>query len=456
MNIEFNKLDNVNGEITVVISKADLDPKVDEQLKKLSKTHKEPGFRPGHVPSGIIRKKYGDAVRYDVINRTLGDEIHNYITKENLKVLGNPVPDAGNQVNFEADEMVFKFRVGLAPEVKVNVDKDMHIPYYKIKVSDEMMERQDDALRTRFGAQVPGEKTEPNAVIKGSITELDADGNVKEGGIFVENGIISPAYFKSEKQKELFADKNVGAAIDFNPWESCDGNETELSSMLGIDKAQAADMKSDFRFDIKEIIVLKKAEHDQEFFDSVFGKDTVHNEEEYNARLREIIAAQLEQDANFRFTIDARDALLKAAGEIELPDDVLKDYLRQQGETKTPDEAAAEYARMRPDLVWQLVRDAVASELEIKLEEADLLNAAIGVTRAQFAQYGMTNVGEDMIKKYAENILKDPRSREQMAHRALDNKLFNGVRARVSLDEKDVDVEEFNALFTVPGASPEA
>ena len=387
-------------------------------------------------------------MRFDAINQLLGEEIHNYVKKENLKVLGNPVPDTSNQVDFEADEMAFRFRVGLAPEIGVTVDKEMHIPYYKIKVSEDMMTRQDDALRTRFGAQVPGEKTEPDAVIKGSLTELDEKGNVKEGGIFVESGIISLMYFKSGKQKELFADKNVGAAVDFNPWETCEGNETELSSMLAIDKEQAADMKSDFRFDIKEIIVLKKAEHDQEFFDNVFGKDTVHNEEEYNARLREIIEAQLQQDANFRFTIDARETLMAAAGEVELPDAVLIDYLRQQNENATEESAKEEYSRMRTDLIWQLIRDHVAQALELKLEETDVKDAAIATTRAQFAQYGMTNAGDEMIGKYADNILKDPRMREQMANRALDNKLFNSIRAKVSADEKEVDVEEFNALFT--------
>lgn len=447
MNIELNKLDNVNGEITVVIAKEDIEPKVAEQLKRIGKTHSEPGFRPGHVPASLIQKKYGDAVRFDVINKILGEEIQNYMSKEKIRVLGNPVPDNSNAIDFKADEMVFKFHVGFAPEITFAVDKNIHVPFYTIKVEDEMINRQDDALRSRFGAQVNGEKVEENAVVKGVLSQLDADGNIKEDGIKVEEGILSPMYFKNDAQKALFMDKNVGAAIDFNPWETCEGNDVELSSMLHISKEEAADMKDNFRFDIKEIIVLRKAELGEEFYNNVFGKDKVHNEEEYRAELTKMIEAQLAADCNFRFTIDARDALLKEAGEMELPDAVLRDYLRMQKENVTEEEAAEEYARMRPDLVWQLIRDHVASSLEIKLEEADLLAMAMAVTRNQFQQYGITNVDEAMVKKYAEDMLKDARAREQMAHRALDGKMFNALKAKVTLEEKTVSVEEFNALF---------
>lgn len=447
MNIEFNKLDNVNGEITLVISQKDLEPKVKEQLKNIARTHKEPGFRPGHVPAGLIQKKYGEAVKYDVLNKTISDEIFEFVKKEEIKVLGNPVPDKDNAPDFNAEEMVFKFRVGIAPEFDTHVNKDLYVPFYTIKVSDEMIERQDEALRRRFGAQVEGEKIEDNAVVKGSIVELDANGNVKEGGISVENGILSPQYFKDEAQKALFVGKNKGASIVFNPAATCEANPVELSSMLQVSKEEAENIKSDFRFDVTEIIVLRPAELGQEYYDGVFGKDKVHNEEEYREGLRGMIAGQLTADSNYRFTIDSRDAIIKAIGEIELPDAVLRDYLVQTDESISEETVEEAYGNMRPDLVWQLVREAIAKQLDIKLEESDLINMAKLIARNQFAQYGMTSVPDDLLEKYAGDILKERKSREQVANQALDNKLFNGIKATVTLDEKEVSVEEFNALF---------
>jgi len=448
MNIEFNKLDNVNAEITLVIEQKDLAPKVKEQLKNIARTHKEPGFRPGHVPAGLIQKKYGEAIKYDVLNKTISDEIFNFVKKEELKVLGNPVPDKDNVPDFNAEQMTFKFRVGLAPEIESPVKKEFHIPYYKIKVSDDMISKQDELLRRRFGSQVEGEVIEDNAVVKGSITELDAAGNAKEDGIVVEDGILSPQYFKDDAQKALFTGKNKGASIVFNPAATCEANPVELSSMLQISKEVAENVKSDFRFDVKEIIVLRPAELDQEYFDGVFGKDKVHNDEEYKEGLKNMIAAQLTNDSNYRFTIDARNEIMKAIGDIELPDAILRDYLVQTDENITEETADETYSRMRPDLIWQLSRDAIAQQLEIKLEEADLTAMAKLIARNQFAQYGMTSVPDEMLDKYANDILKDKKGREQIANQALDNKLFNGIKASVTLDEKEVDVEQFNALFT--------
>lgn len=447
MNIEFNKIDNVNAEITLLVSKSDIDPKVKQELKNVARRHAEPGFRPGHVPAQLIQKKYGDAVRYDVINKTVSEEIYGFVKKENLKVLGNPVPDKETVPDFKADEMVFKFRVGIAPEIDLKLDKDLHIPFYTIKVSDEMASRQDDALRRRFGAQVAGEKIEETAVVKGSVVELNADGSEKEDGIRVEEAILSPEYFKDEDQRKLFVGMNKGASIVFNPAKAYDSSDVELSSFLHVDREKAAEIKSDFRFDVAEIIVLKLAEHNQEFFDEVFGKDQVHNEEEYNEAIRKMIAAQLLQDSNYRFTIDAREALTAAVGEIELPDQILRDYLVQTDEAITEETVEASYANMRPDLVWQLIRDEVAKKLEIKLEESDLMNMAKAVARSQFAQYGMASAPDEMVEKFAADILKERKGREQIANQALDNKLYNGLKATVALDEKEVSVEEFNQLF---------
>lgn len=447
MNVTINKLDNVNAQITVVLEEKDYQDKVKQQLKEINKNRPEPGFRPGKVPAALIQKKYGKAVKYDVVNKEVSDALYNYIRENELQVLGNPVPANREEFNLEATDYTFTFNVGLAPEINTHVNKDLTIPYYTIEVSEEMTKRQDEMFRNRFGAQVQGESVEPNALVKGVLTELNEDGSVKEGGIVNENGIVSPQYFKSEDERAKFMDKKVGEIVVFNPSATCVGNEVEMSSMLNIDKETAAEVKCDFQMEIKEIIVLRQAELNQDYFDNVFGKDKVHNEEEYAEALKNMIAQQLSADSNYRFSIDAKEAILKAVGDVELPDAVLKDFLKLQDESLTDENIDEKYAQMRPDLVWQLVRDAVAKELQIKIEESDVISIAKMIAQNQFAQYGMTNLPDDVLDKYARDIIKDEKSREHVLNQAVDMKLYNGIRASVTLDEQTVSVEKFNELF---------
>ncbi|MDE6559401.1 MAG: trigger factor, partial [Muribaculaceae bacterium] len=362
--------------------------KVENQLKEISKHRPEPGFRPGKTPMGMLRKKYGEAVKYDVINKEIGDAVFNYIREENLPVLGNPVPVKNDDFNLADKDFTFKFRVGLAPEIDTHVNKDLHVPYYEIEVTDEMINKEDEQFRKRFGKQVSGETVEPNALVKGVITELDENGQPKAEGIVVENGILAPAYFKDKEQAALFDGKKVGETVVFNPAKTCDGNEAELSSMLNIDKDQTAEHHGDFSMEIKDVIVVEPAALDQEYFDNLFGKDKVHNEEEYRKALKEMIANALQNDSFYRFTIDAKEDIIKAVGEVELPDEVLKDYLVQTNQELNSENVNEAFAGMRKQLEWDLISSAIARQFEIKVEEEDLMNLARNSVRQQFAQYG--------------------------------------------------------------------
>ena len=410
-----NKIDNVTATVTVSLEEKDYQDKIKKTLKEINMSRPEPGFRPGHVPAGLIQKKYGKAVKYDVINKEVSEALYNYIKENEIQVLGNPVPKKNEEFDLDNKEFTFESTVGVAPEIDTKVNKEMHIPYYTIEVTEDMIQRQDEMFRRRFGAQVPGDTVEPNALVKGVITELDELGK-------------------------------------FNPAATCEGNETELSSMLGIDKADTKNHHGDFNLEIKEIIVLKPAEDGEEFFENVFGKDQVHNAEEYKEGLRKLIADQLSADSNYRFTIDAKDVITKAIGDIELPDAVLKDYLKMQDEKLTDDNIEEEYAKMRPDLVWQLEREAIARQFEVKVTRDDMLALAKAVAQNQFAQYGMTAVPDDVLAKYAGEMLENERTRDQIANQTVDAALWAKVKDAVTVDDKTVSVEDFNKLFAAPEA----
>lgn len=446
MNVEFNKLNNVDAELTVTLEEKDYSEKVKKQLKQIGQHRPEPGFRAGHVPMGLLEKKYGASVKYDVVNRAIADAVYDYIKENNLRVLGQPIPDKDNLFKEDEKDFTFKFKVGLAPEIDPHVNKDMHVPYYTITVTDKMVEEQIDALRKRFGIQGPGEETTPDAVIKGVITELNPDGSVMEDGIVVDNGIIAPIHFTDDEQKKLFEGKHPGDVVVFNPAATCNTNATEMSSMLQIDKKDVENHKGDFNFEIKEIIVLKPADLDQEFFDNAFGKDKVHNEDELKEAVKNMVKDQLAVESDYRFTIDARDSILKAVGNVELPDEVLKQFLMSQNKDLTAENIDEEYTKMRPQLIWDLTKDEVVSQFKVEVTDEDLLQEARAAVVNQFRQYG-GNVPVEMVDRYAREVVKEPKNRDMFERNALNRKVFEAVKENVSLDDKDLSVEDFRKLY---------
>ena len=447
MNVTLDRIDNVNGLITLSIEEKDYQDKVKKELKQIGIKHPLPGFRPGHVPAGLLQKKYGKEVLVEVVNREIYDNLVNYIQENKLNILGEPIIANADEVNFDTmKDFSFKFEIGFAPEVKVTLDKSVNVPYYTIEVDQKMIDQQDEMFRKRFGKQVKGEQVDATALVKGSMVELDENATVKEGGLNVESTIVAPQYFKSEDEKAKFADKKVGEEVVFNPWNTCNGNQAEMSSMLNVDKEQS-DVKSDFKLTITEILVNQPAELNQELFDGVFGKDNVKTEEEYFAKLKEMIAAQLVNDSNFRFTMDAENVLKAQVGALELPTEFLKKWLVRQDNKYTAENIDEEFTKMVPQLEWQLIKEQAAKQLEVKVNEDDLLADAKRIAYQQFAQYGMANVPEDMLEKYAKDILENKEYRQQIVQQSVDNKLYSAIKEAVTLEEKTVNVEEFNALF---------
>lgn len=447
MNVTLDRIDNVNGVITLSIEEKDYQEKVKKELKQIGMKHPLPGFRPGHVPASLLQKKYGKDVLVEVVNREIYDNLVNYIQENKLNILGEPIISNAEEVNFDTmKDFSFKFEVGFAPEVSLKLDNTVTVPYYNIEVDQNMVDQQNEMLCKRFGKQVKGEQVDATALVKGSMVELDENGAVKENGLNVESTIVAPQYFKSEDEKAKFADKKLGDEIVFNPWATCEGNLGELSSMMNVDREQA-DIKSDFKLTVNEILVNQPAELNQELFDAVFGKDSCKNEEEYFAKLKEMIAGQLVNDSNFRFTVDAEKVLREQVGTLELPTEFLKKWLVRQDNKYTAENIDEEFTKMVPQLEWQLIKEQAAKQLDVKVNDEDLLADAKRIAYQQFAQYGMTNIPEDMIEKYAKDILENKEYRSQIVQQSVDNKLYAEIKNAVKLDEKTVNVDEFNALF---------
>lgn len=443
------KTDAVEARLTVSVEENDYKEKVQKKLKEIGRTHQIPGFRKGHVSLGDLQRRFGREVTSDVINQEVFEAVMKYIEENKLNVLGQPVPVEVKELDFKTQkDFTFEYDLALAPELNVVLDKSEHIPYYEIEVTDEMINEQDQAFRKRFGAQVPGEEFEKDALVKGSIFELNEDGSVKEGddAIQVVNGIVAPMYFKSPEQAALFEGKKVGDKVKFNPWDTCNGDPTELSSMLQVDKARVADLHNDFELTISEIIVVRPAELNQEYFDQVFGKDKVHNEEEYRQAIKEIIAAELANNSEIIFRMSARNFFTGKYGDMQLPATTLKKWLMMRNEELNEENIDAEYEKMVPDLKWQLIKERIAEIAQVKIEEDDLLGFAKALAARQFAQYGMTNMDDETLTNYAKNILADKNYRPRLIEQVGDIKLFTAIENAVTLDRETVSLDRFKEI----------
>lgn len=449
MNITTTNLDDVSMRLTVNVEESDYKTKVIDELKRIGRTHTIPGFRKGHISIQDLQRRFGRQVTSDVINNEVYEAVVKYIDENKLNVLGQPLPvevkelDLKNQKDF-----TFEYDLALAPQLDIELDKKVTLPYYTIEVSDEMIDEQDKNLRKRFGKQEPGPEFEEDALVKGAIKELNADGTIKEGddAIQVENGIVAPMYFVDKEQAEKFKGAKVGDKVVFNPKKAAGDNLTELSSMLNIDKERAAQVEGDFEITISEIIVVRLAELGEEFYTSVFGNDKVHDEAEYRAAVKDMIAGELAGNSQVIFRYTVKNDLIDKYGKMQLPDELLKKWLVSRDAELTTENIDERYPAISEDLKWQLIRDKVAEKLDVKITEDALLAFAKSMAARQFAQYGMTNMPEEVIEKYAKNILEDKNSRARLIEQVGDNILFQAIANAVTVDNKEVSLDEFKEI----------
>lgn len=448
MNVNFEKTDNVNGVLTISFKEEDYKDDYKKRLNEAGQQHPLKGFRPGHVPMGLLKKFYGPQVLADLIDRKVSKSLGEYIVENKIDVLGEPMLNKDTKIDFNKDkDFTFIFDLGIAPEFECKLDKRVKIPYYNIEVSQEMVDKQNEALKKRFGKQVPGEVVDDEALVRGSMVELDENGNAKEGGIVVEKTVLSPKYLKDEDEKKKFIGKKVNDEVVFNPAKAVGESNTELASLLNIDKDKAADVKADFKMTITEILVNQPAEMNQELFDNVLGKDVAKDEKTYLEKVKEMIGNQLKNDSNYRFTMDAERVLRKKVGELELPEAFLKRYL--VATNKDADEKTVEenFDKTASQIKWQLIKEKVAKNLDVKIEAEDKLKMAKFYAAQQFAQYGMNNVPDDVIENYAHQILEKPEYSRDIENQAFEDKVYAAIKDAVAIDEKTVSVEEFNKLF---------
>lgn len=449
MKISFENPDKVNGLLTITVEEADYQASVEKTLKDYRKKANYPGFRPGMVPMGLIKKQYGASAKMDAINKLIGEQIYKYMQDNKIQMLGEPLPSEKQEAQDleKPAPYTFAFDIAVAPEFKIELNGHNKIDHYTIIVDDALIDRQVEMFTSRNGTYEKAESYEDNDMLKGDLRELDEKGNTKEDGITVEAASILPNYIKDEAQKALFNGAKLGDIITLNVSKAFE-SEAEIASLLKVERDRVKDIKSDFSYQITDIQRYKKHPVDQELFDSLFGKDTVKSEKEFREKIAEGLKEQLAVDADYKFILDVRAYCEKKVGKLEFPDALLKRIMLNNNKDKGEEFVEKNYEQSVKELTWHLIKEQLVADNQIKVNDEDVLNAAKETARVQFAQYGMNNVPDEYVENYAKEILKKQENVDGLVDRAVDIKLTDALKKVVKLNEKEISLDDFNKMMS--------
>ena len=449
MKISFENVDKVSALLTLNIEKKDYEDKVKTALKDFSKKASLPGFRPGKVPASLIQKRFGTEVKAEEINKLLSEEINKYIRENKINMLAEPLPNEEKtpKVDFEAqDDFTFAFDIALAPDFDAKLSKKDKLTYYDIKVDDALVDQQVQSYCQRGGQHVKAESYEARDMVKGTLTQLNTKNNTLKDGLTVEDAVMLPEYMKDNKEKAKFEGAKLGDVITFNPAKAYGNNATELASLLHITKEEAEEMKSNFNFQISEIMRFEPAKVDQDLFDKVLGEGVVKSEKEFRAFIADDIKKNFANEAEYQFTQDLRDYILKRVGEVEFPEALLKRFMKLRNQDKDESYVEDNFKNSLPELLWHLAKEQICDQLEVKVQHEDVLETAKRYTRLQFAQYGMMNLPEETVTNYAAEMLKNEQQAQGLVERTVENLMAAKAKEAVTLKTKEVTMEEFRKL----------
>ncbi len=448
MNITRENIDDLNAVLKVEIKKPDYEDKVENVLKDYRKKANIKGFRPGMVPIGLVKKMYGKAVQIDEINKIVTENIQKYISDEKLKILGDPLPKTDEQemIDFDTHEdFTFTFELGISPAFDVKLTKKNKVTSYDIIVDDKMKKDYLDNYTRRFGELRSAETTEEKDVVKGTLEAIDSNGDPVPEGPSSEATSLSIDIIKDKKIKKQFIARSLNESIDFD-LKKAFPNDNEIAGLLKRKKEEVEGLEGIFRFTINEISRFHPAEVGPELFKRIYGEGVVNTEEEFMKKMEDEIAVNLKRESDYKLMIDIK-ALALEKGDFQLPDEFLKKWLLRVNEKTTSEQIEKDFDGFRKDLRWQLIRNKVALDNEVKITEEELLAEAANITRYQFQQYGLFYATDEQINNYAKETLKREEDAKRIADKILEEKVILILKDLVKLESKSVTIDEFNKLF---------
>ena len=448
MNVTKNQIDDLNATIKIELNKEDYATRVDDALKVYQKKAVIDGFRKGKIPFGLIKKMYGKAVLAEEINKLIGESLSKFIQDNDLQILGEPLPNEENQkeLDLNGENFEFIYDIALAPAMNVKVSKREKVPYYTIKVDDEMVDKQIETICRQNGELQPADTIEGTEYVKGELIELDENGKPKEGGIHNEEASLSVAHIKDEESRNAFIGAKAGSEVIFNPSKAYP-NKTDFAALMGISKEEAENLNGNFCFIVKEIKRFVDAEVNQAVFDKVYGEGKVNGVEEFRAKVKEELQNQFKPHSEYRFTFDAREKMLKKNDGVALPEAFMRRWLLATNENMTQETLDKEFELYRDEFKWQIIKGEIIKENKLKVEEEDMKAVGREIAAAQLQQYGLYGLSNEQLDGFANRLMQDEKQRTNLYDRALENKVYAVLKEGFKLEDQEISMDDFNKLF---------
>lgn len=443
MQINLSEIKDQQAVLTMTMEPADYQAAVDKELRQLRQKANIPGFRPGMVPLGLVKKMYGKGVMAEVLNREIGVQLQKYIEEKNLNVLGDPLPNEEQTpaVDFDSqDTFTFAFDIAIAPEFDALLSGRNKLTRYNITVTDEMVNRQVESYASRFGEYVDADDVQEGDVLKGLMTEQ------KENGIVKENAILNPQYMQAEDAKKLFKGAKKGDVITFNPMKAF-ASEVEVASLLDIKKEEAKELSSDFTFEIQNVTRHQNAKIDGELFAKVYGENNIKDEADFRAKVKAEIEDNMRQDSDYKFGLDAKAAVMKKMEKLNFPEAFLRRWVKTNNPELTDEQLEKDFPQMLEELKWHLAKDQLLKHFDIKIEKEDVEAYAKEVARMQFMQYGLMHVDEQYLASYAQEMMKKEDQLRALVERCAEQKIYKALAGVAKVEEQDISHEDFGKLF---------
>ncbi len=444
MEVVRKDIDKLNAEITIKIAEADYKDKVDASLRNYRKQAKMPGFRPGKVPMGMVKKMVGNSILVEEINRVLSDSIYKYIGDNKIEILGNPMPKADEQaIDWDAQkEFEFTYELGLAPEVKVSLSEKDKFDKYKVKISDKMLNEQITEMAKRYGKMIETDSSEKGDMLYGKFEQLEK-GKIKEEGISKET-VLNISTIDKEKDQKPFIGVKVGDVIKCKPQKMASANY--VAAWLGIDEKYIKDISSDFQFTVQKIHRTEPAELNQDFFDKLYGKDVIKSEEELKDKIKSEMEKSFEQNAEQLFERDVQDYLIKKA-KLNLPDEFMKRWLETANEKPiTKEQIEEEYDQYATGLKWQLIENKLIKENNIEVAKEEVVEHTKNMIRQQLAGMGQGMMEDEEMTETANRVLQNQDEARRLYEQVYQLKLRDFYNSTVKLKEKEISYDDFVKL----------
>ena len=440
MKITQNNIGDLSATLTLLIEKNDYEPRVKKNLNDYRRKAEIKGFRTGMAPMSMIEKVHGKTALLDEINKIMSESLNKYVADNNLNLLGEPIPSESEQKPIDWDgggDFEFVFEIGMAPKIEFTLTEKDKIPYYKIAVSEEDKEKYKENILRQNGKLEDVDAIEEEDFIKADL---------EQGERKIEDSYISLKVIPTKTLKKPFIGKKVGDELTVDVKKTFT-NETDLAALLKIKKEELAEIEPKFKITIKEVKRMAPAVADQELYDKLFGKDVVKSDEEFMQKLEDKIREEYSHESEYRFTVDAYNALLKKT-KIELPDEFLKRWLNYSNEGKITQEMIdKEYPLFADDLRRQMIRGYILKEQKIELKHEDLLDHARKMASYQFSMYGIHNAPEEHLTHYANSILANEKELKRIYEKVESDKVIEYVKATVKLDEKEITIENLQKMY---------